>query len=66
MLLVYALFFFCQRIVINVSLHQKDGAQLQVLKGSLNLNKFRLSDGREAKFKKPQTINEGETKMIGL
>jgi hypothetical protein len=36
---------------------------LQVLKGSLTLNKFRLSDGREKKLKN-LTINEGQTQVI--
>jgi uncharacterized protein (DUF608 family) len=39
--------------------------QLQVLKGSLSLNKFRLSDGKEAKLKN-LTINEGETQIITI
>jgi uncharacterized protein (DUF608 family) len=44
---------------------ENDRVQLEVLKGSLNLNKFRLSDGRETKLKN-LTINEGETKEIKL
>ncbi|MDR2627134.1 MAG: hypothetical protein LBC40_03765, partial [Dysgonamonadaceae bacterium] len=38
---------------------------LQVLKGSLTLNKFRLSDGREKKFKN-LIVNEGQTQVIDL
>jgi uncharacterized protein (DUF608 family) len=44
---------------------ENNGVQLQVLKGSLALNKFRLSDGRETKFKN-LIVNEGETKTIAL
>jgi hypothetical protein len=44
---------------------ENNRVQLQVLKGSLSLNKFRLSDGKEVKLKN-LTINESETKEIRL
>jgi hypothetical protein len=44
---------------------ENDKVQLQVLKGSLSLNKFRLSDGKEAKLKN-LTINESETQVITI
>ena len=43
---------------------ENNSAQLQVLKGSISLDKFRLSDGRETKFKKTVTVGEGERKQV--
>jgi hypothetical protein len=37
--------------------------ELQVLKGSLTLNTFRLSDGREQKLKNV-TLREGESRRL--
>jgi hypothetical protein len=44
---------------------ENNAVHLQVLKGSLTLDKFRLSDGREKKLKS-LIIHESETAEIGI
>jgi len=43
-----------------------DQVELQVLHGSLALDKFQLSDGRESNLKTTLTLNENEKRTIVL
>ncbi|MDR0558886.1 MAG: hypothetical protein LBG92_01840 [Prevotellaceae bacterium] len=58
-------YFWCNGYSYGTCKVEKDGVQLQILKGNITLNKFKLSDGRQAKLKN-FILNEGEIKSIKI